>query len=119
MRILLTLLLLAGCVTTAPVQQPTFCDCAPVTTDEMSIAATGFPNAAIISQDGYSAPEADGTTHKFVQFDTTLATPAQIAAAPAALCASQELTLVSSQIVAPGPDDFQAEDSMFVRAICQ
>ena len=85
----------------------------------MSIADTGFPNAAIFAQDGYSAPEADGTVHKFVEFDPTIATAAQIKASPAALCASQELQLVSSQVVPAGPDDQSAPGSMIVKAICK
>ena len=48
---------LAACVApTAPQQQPTYCDCAPATTDEMSIADTGFPNAAILARTAIPRP---------------------------------------------------------------
>ena len=112
------LILLAACAA-APEQQPEFCDCAPVTTDEMSIEQTGFPNDLIYAQDGYSAPKADGTTDLYVQFDADKATPDQIAASPGALCRTADLTLVSFTVVPPGPDDMDIEGSMVVRAVCK
>jgi hypothetical protein len=118
LSLLAPLILIAACEA-APEQQPEFCDCAPATTDEMSVEQTGFPNALIYAQDGYSAPKPDGTTDLYVQFDADKATPAQIAASPGALCRAADLTLVSSRVVPPGPDDMDIEGSMIVRAICK
>lgn len=86
-------------------------------TDEMSIADIGFPVAAVISQ--RLASQDDGTTLSAVQYDTALATPEMIAAAPAALCAGVELSLVSSRQFAPTSDYLDITGSMVIEAICK
>ena len=87
------------------------------TTDEMSIANTGFPLTAVASQ--RLADLGDGTTLSAVQYDTALATPAMIAAAPAALCEGIDLGLVSSRNIIPTPDYFALPGFMVIEAICK
>ncbi len=87
--------------------------------DDEYIARTGFPYDTVVAEDGYSAADADGNTRKFVQVHADLATPAQIAAAPAILCAAQGLQLVSSLVAPPGPKDFDDPDSLVIKAVCK
>jgi hypothetical protein len=108
---------LSGCVTT-PVQQPTETDGGIIeTTNEMSIAETGFPLAAVIMT--RSVKLDDGLTMRAVQYDSALATQAMINAAPAALCAAFDLTLVSSKSFAPTPDYLEMPDTAVTEAICK
>jgi hypothetical protein len=118
MRLLLAPLFLAACV--APAAQDHYdCNCVEIPSDDQSIADSGFPNDSIYMLDGYATPDANGLTHLAVQFDTTQATAAMISASPAALCKAADLTLVSSQVVPPGPDDSNIPGSMIVKAICK
>lgn len=87
------------------------------TTDEMSIAQTGFPDAAVTMT--RSANLDDGTTLRAVQYDTARATQAMIDAAPAALCAAFDLTLVSSRTIAPTSDYVEVPGDLVIEAICK
>ncbi len=104
---------LSACVQTDPESMGGIIE----TTDDMSIADTGFPFTAVMSH--RLATQADGTTLSAVQFDAALATPDMIAAAPAALCAGVELSLVSSREVAPTLDDLDIAGSRVIEAICK
>lgn len=87
------------------------------TTDEMSIADTGFPNDAILMT--RSKTLEDGTTLRAVQYYDAAATPKMISAAPAALCASQVLTLVSSRSFPANADYIDTPDTSVTEAICK
>jgi hypothetical protein len=115
-RAAFALLLLSACA--EPAQDVYNCDCVLIPTEEETIARTGFPSA-LIYMEGGDFIEADKTHMSEVQFDATKATPAMIAAAPAALCAAEQRSLVSSTVVPPDPDDMDIEGSMIVRAICK
>jgi hypothetical protein len=109
---LILALALSACVQTDPETEGGIIE----TTDEMSVADTGFPNAAVIMT--RSASQDDGTTLRAVQYDTALATPAMIGAAPSALCAAFDLTLVSSRSFAPNADYLEIADTMVIESIC-
>ena len=87
------------------------------TTDEMSIADTGFPNDAILMT--RSSTLDDGTTLRAVQNYNASATPQMVSAAPAALCASFDLTLVSSRSFAATSDYIDTPDTSVTEAICK
>jgi hypothetical protein len=120
MRSLVALLLALGACAapTEPSATPDDCGCMRATTDAESLQTTGFVVDAIYASSGYSAADADGKTRFFAQVDPTLTTPAQIAAAPAVMCASQGFALVSSEVGPPGPDDQAVPGSLIVKAVC-
>jgi hypothetical protein len=111
--LLLAILCLTACVGANPETEGGIIE----TTDEMSLASTGFPVAAVASE--RLAQQDDGSTLSAVQYDTALATPAMIAAAPAALCAGVGLGLVSSRNIAPPPDYIDSPGSMVIEATCK
>ncbi len=87
------------------------------TTDEMSVAQTGFPNAAIVMTRSAQLP--DGTTLRAVQYDAALATQEMIDASPSALCAAWDLALISSRHIPPTSDYEDIANSMVIEAICK
>lgn len=86
-------------------------------TDQDYISTTGFPGEAVSVWGGRDL--ADGTRLQRVQFDPSLVTAEQIAAAPAILCAGVGLSLLSSQVRAPDADDLDIPGTKVVAAICK
>ncbi len=119
MRAALALMMLSACVTPSTPERPADCNCVELPDDAKSVAETGFPNGLLYVHGSDSARHDNGLTYLAVQFDAAKATPDMIKASPAAQCRAAGMTLVSSKVVPPGPDDLKIEGSMIVRAICK
>ncbi len=83
------------------------CDCVEVPTDESSIAMTGFPLNVILSEGGERVD--DRTDVEWIQYDTALATPEMLAAAPGNTCGYWGKTVVSTRFADSFPDDLEGK----------